>query len=242
VRYLNSKPLIHDYDGELLLEHPSVLARELAAGRLDAALVPVYEVLRDPQYAIVDDVAIACDGPVYSVILAYHGDLQRIRRVALDPASLTSVNLLRILLADYHGLHPEMGKAADAQLIIGNQAIAFREQHGTDASLHVLDLGEEWKRCTGLPFVFAVWAMRRDHPELPTLAEGFRRLKANGLAHFDQVIAADSTGTEKFRRRYLTHHIHFGLGRKEKEGLQQYRTLLHKHGLIGNEEPPLFFF
>ena len=241
VRYLNSKPLIHDYDRDLLLEHPSVLARELAAGRLDAALVPVFEILRDPRYAIVDDVAIACDGPVYSVILAYHGDLEQIQRVALDPASLTSVNLLRVLLAEFHGFNPEMGKAADAQLIIGNQAIEFREQQGSDASFHVLDLGEEWKRCTGLPFVFAAWAVRADHPNLPAVADAFRRMKASGLTHLDQIIAEDATGTEEFRRRYLTHHIQFGLGEREKEGLQQYRTLLHRHGLICSEEPPLSF-
>jgi predicted solute-binding protein len=241
VRYLNSKPLIYGYDGDLLLEHPSVLAREFAAGRLDAALVPVFEILRDPHYSIVDDVAIACDGPVYSVILAYRGELKAIQRVALDPASMSSANLIRVLLAEFHGIHPEMGKAADAQLIIGNQAIEFREQHAADASLHVLDLGEEWKRCTGLPFVFAAWAVRSDLPNLPAVADAFRELKANGLSHLDEVIREDSTGTPEFRRRYLTKHIQFDLREPEKEGLKKYRELLYRHRLIECNEQPLRF-
>jgi len=241
VRYLNSKPLIHGYDGELLLEHPSVLASELAAGRLDAALVPVFEILRDPQYAIVDDVAIACDGPVYSVILAYRGELQSIRRIALDPASMTSANLLRVLLAEFHGIKPEMGKAADAQLIIGNQAIEFREQHGCDSNLHVLDLGEEWKRCTGLPFVFAAWALRPDLPNITAIADAFRALKTNGLAHLEKIIREDETGTESFRRQYLTEHIQFDLQPPQKEGLRRYRELLFQNGLIQAAQPPLRF-
>ena len=241
VRYLNSKPLIHGFEGELLLEHPSVLARDLAAGRLDAALVPVFEILRDPQYAIVDDVAIACDGAVYSVILAHGGELHTVQRIALDPASMTSANLLRVLLAEYHGMKPEMGKAADAQLIIGNQAIEFRARHEHDPGLHILDLGEEWKRNTGLAFVFAAWALRSDLPNLSGVANAFRALKSTGLAHREEIIREDRTGTLEFRNRYLTEYIRFDLRAPEKEGLLKYRALLHQHGLIGSDQPPLQF-
>ncbi len=241
VRYLNSRPLIHGYDGDLLLEHPSVLARELAAGRLDAALVPVFEILRDPRYVVVDDVAIACDGAVYSVILAHHGELRNITRVALDPASMSSANLLRVLLAEYHGLKPEMGKAADAQLLIGNQAIEFRGRHENDPGLSILDLGEEWKRCTGLPFVFAAWALRSDLPDLPKISDAFRALKANGLAHCEEIVRDDAMGTEEFRRRYLSEYVRFDLREPQREGLRKYRALLHRHGLIASDEPELRF-
>jgi predicted solute-binding protein len=241
VRYLNSKPLIHGFEGELLLEHPSVLARELAAGRLDAALVPVFEILRDPRYAIVDDVAIACDGPVYSVLLAHHGKLADIRRIALDPASMSSANLIQVLLAEFHGIKPEICKVADAQVIIGNQAIEFREKHENDSGLNILDLGEEWKRCTGLPFVFAAWALRQDLPNLDAAADAFRALKVNGLAHRDEIIRDDHTGTPDFRRRYLTEYVRFDLRAPEKQGLHRYRELLFRHGLIGSDQPPLRF-
>jgi chorismate dehydratase len=236
VRYLNSQPLIHGYDGDVRLDHPSALARELASGQLDAALVPVFEVLRDPHYALVDDVAIACDGPVYSVVLIHPGELRDVQRVQLDPASLTSANLLRVLLAEFHGVRPEFGAEGDAQLLIGNQAIDYRVEN---SAARVLDLGEEWRRCTGLPFVFAVWALRADLPELPAIADAFRALKAHGLARREEVIAQDTTATADFRRQYLTEFIRFDLREREKQGLARYRELLAKHRLITGTEPPL---
>ena len=83
VKYLNSRPLICAYDGRVIFEHPSVLARMLAARELDAALVPTFETLRSPNYQLVDNAAIACDGPVYSVILAYRGELSEAQVIAL---------------------------------------------------------------------------------------------------------------------------------------------------------------
>jgi chorismate dehydratase len=241
VQYLNSKPLIHGYTGTVTLEHPSSLARDLSAGQLDAALVPTFEVLEHPHYALVDDVAIASDGPVFSVILAYRGDLRGIRSVKLDPASRTSQNLVRVLLTEFHGLHPEFGAEGEAELIIGNQAIEYREQHAKDRTIHLLDLGEEWKRCVGLPFVYAVWALRSDLPNLSEIADTFRALKHNGLANLEAIIADDDTGTPEFRRRYLTEHIRFDLGAEEKRGIVRYRELLAKYGRIESTTPALWF-
>jgi chorismate dehydratase len=241
VQYLNSKPLIHGYDGEVRLAHPSELARELAAGRLDAALVPIFEVLREPRYTLVDDVAIASDGPVQSVLLGYRGELRDIHRVALDPASLTSANLLRVLLREFHGLAPDFGAEGEAQLLIGNQAIEFRDRASGDPTLRILDLGEEWRGCTGLPFVYAAWALRPGLPELRKIADGFRALKGHGLNCREEIIASDSTSTPAFRRRYLTEHIRFDLGEREKAGLQHFRELLHKHGQIRDADTPLTF-
>ena len=107
VQYLNSKPLIYGYDGPVVFDHPSGLARDLAAGKLDVALVPTFEALRSPHYTLVEGVAIASDGPVYSVFLAHRKPLAEVRSVALDPASLTSVHLLQVLLCEYHGLRPQ---------------------------------------------------------------------------------------------------------------------------------------
>ena len=101
---------------------------------------------------VVDGVAIASDGPVYSVFLAHRGPLHEIKTIALDPASRTSCHLLKCLLAEYHDLRPDYVTTAeaDARLLIGNQAIQFRQKNGSEFSY--LDLGEEWMRCTGLPF------------------------------------------------------------------------------------------
>jgi predicted solute-binding protein len=241
VQYLNSKPLIHGYSGSITLEHPSSLARDLSAGLLDAALVPTFEVLEHPHYVLVDDVAIASNGPVFSVVLVHRGDLRDIRSVKLDPASRTSQNLIRIILAEFHGLNPAFGSEGEAELIIGNQAIEYRERHDLDPAIHVLDLGAEWLRCTGLPFVYAMWALRPDLAGLSDVADAFRALKQNGIANLEAIIAEDDTGTADFRRRYLTEHIRFNLGAAEKRGIVRYRELLAKHGRIEAVTPELQF-
>jgi chorismate dehydratase len=239
VKYLNSRPLICAYDGPVVFEHPSVLARMLAAGDLDVALVPTFEALRSPRYQLVAEVAIACDGPVYSVVLAYRGELRDLRSVALDPASLTSAHLVQVLLAEYYDCRPAFGETGEAQLIIGNQAIDFRLNDEVRGDWRVLDLGEEWKRQTGLPFVFAMWAMR---PGIPAMAaDALRRLKDAGVQRIPALISDETFATQEVRRLYLTEHIRFGLGREGIEAVKKYRELLAKHGLIQGMEPPLTF-
>ena len=239
VKYLNSRPLICSYDGPVVFEHPSVLARMLAAGELDVALVPTFEVLRSPEYQIVDDVAVACDGPVFSVILAHHGKLEEVRSVALDPASLTSANLVRVLLAEFRDLHPEFTEKGEARLIIGNQAIEFRMEQESAGEWRVLDLGEEWKRCTGLPFVFAVWAMRPGISK--AAADALRRLRRSGLMRVPELVEMEKFASVEVRQAYLTQHIQFGIGATGRAAISRYRELLAKHGLIKDAATPLKF-
>src|SRR5438067_7352973 len=140
VKYLNARPLIHGWEGDVDFDHPSALCNKLAAGKLDVALVSSFEFLRNPIYRIVDDVSISSNGPVYSVIVAHRGEIAEIKEIELDPASETSINLLRCLLADL-GFNlrlvrraagaPVMTKSAfvgRAQLFVGDQAIYVR--HG----------------------------------------------------------------------------------------------------------------
>ena len=242
VQYLNAKPLIHGYDGPVVFDHPSGLARDLAVGVLDVALVPIFEALRHPRYLLADGVAIASDGPVYSVFLAHRGPLAEVRTIALDPASLTSIHLLQVLLAEYHGQHPQLLEIAafpapaDAVLLIGNQAIDFRER---DAGAHrLLDLGEEWRRCTGLPFVYAPWLLRADLPDAPAVADELRALQRHGTARIAEIVRADSHDPA-LSERYLTEHIRFGLGPGEKAGIEKFRELLVRHGFIPESDEPL---
>ena len=241
VQYLNSRPLICAYDGPVVFDHPSALARMLAADELDAALVPVFEALRDPHYLLVDDVAVGCDGPVYSVFLAHRGELRDVRSIALDPASMSSANLLRVLLAEFHGLSPEFGGSGDAQLLIGNQAIEFRRAQGETSEWTFLDLGGEWKRCTGLPFVFAVWALHGETENFREAADEFRKLKDAGCARIPELIAQDGFGDAEMRRRYLTEWLRFGIGPDGRRAMDLYRTLLAKHRLIAGSAEPLKF-
>ncbi len=229
VKYLNSAPLIYDYDGPVVFEHPSTLAKMLHENALDVALVPVFEALRHPGYQLVDGASIASDGAVFSVFLAYRGELRYVKKIALDPASLSSAHLLRVLLAEYHNLRPEYGADGDAQLLIGNQAIEFR-MNPANADWRILDLGAEWKRCTGLPFVFALWAMRPDVPR--EAAEELRDLKQCGVRQIPQIVEADDFSTLEIRRRYLTEHICYDAGEAGRTAIHQYGELLVRHGLI----------
>src|SRR6188472_4610601 len=133
VKYLNARPLIHGWESDVDFDHPSALCNKLAAGQLDVALVSSFEFLRNPIYRIVDDVSISSDGPIYSVVVAHRGELSDIDEIELDPASTTAVNLLRCLLAEL-GLTPrlvgsssETAEQSRARLIIGDQAIRFRQ-------------------------------------------------------------------------------------------------------------------
>lgn len=243
VQYLNAKPLIHRYPGPVQFDHPSRLAEGIARGDLDVALVPIFEGLGARNYLLVDDVAIASNGPVHSVYLAYSGELRDIRGVALDPASLTSVHLLQVLLAEFHQIRPvcvdmrEPGLVVDARLLIGNQAIDYREN--APAGTHFLDLGEEWTRQTGLPFVYAAWLMRRGVPDVRSVASDFRQLKEEGVQSIAEIVGLEPSERAAFAHRYLTQHIRFDLREREKEGILRFRSLLEKHGFLKGELAPL---
>ncbi len=244
VKYLNAKPLIHGYPGAVQFDHPAHLARDMVAGVLDAALVPVFEALGPRPYALVDGVAIASDGPVYSVLLAHRCvSLADIHTVALDPASLTSIHLLQVLLAEFHRICPRcvdarlVGAKADAQLLIGTQAIEFRKQAGPE--WHILDLGEEWQRQTALPFVYALWLLRADLQDVGAIADEFRFLKCEGTARIAEIVASEKETAPEFATRYLTEHIRFELGSREKAGMERFRALLLKHGFLHEPLAPL---
>ena len=243
VRYLNAAPLIHGYDGPVVFGDPATLARDIAGGDLDAALVPIFEALGPRHYLLVDGVGITSDGPVFSVFLAHRGPLRDVRRITIDRASVTSVNLLRVILAEFHQLRPELVapeetvEPADALLLIGNQAIEFRHTHGETHQF--FDLGEEWRRETGLPFVYAAWVLLPSLPNASSVAEEFRSLKRDGVARLAEIVENGEIGSREFRRRYLTEHIRFDLGIREKAGLEKFRSLLVKHGLAPAGSAPL---
>src|SRR4051812_24405055 len=165
VRYLNAVPLTRGLEDQVVFETPARLAEMLERDELDAALVSVTEVLLKDRYDVLDGMAIASLGEVKSVLLAHRKPLSEIREVFYDTASLTSVQLLRVLLAE-RGLKPEFKPLAsyetaslpDYALLIGDPALDLllgpREHE-------VWDLGANWFEMTQLPFVYAVWALRR---------------------------------------------------------------------------------
>ena len=224
VKYLNARPLIHGWPAPIEFDHPAALCRKLASGELDVALVSSFEFLRNPTYTIVDKVAIAADGPVYSVVIAHQGKLETI---ALDPASETSVNLLRCI-RDARVVTPD--ERYDAQLLIGDQAIRFRAAHAHEYSF--LDLAEEWKRITELPFVFALWLVRPGVPNARETAEQLRALRDANLRALDDVIAAQTEFPPEFCAGYYRENLRFEFGAREKQGLLHFHSLCVKHGIL----------
>jgi predicted solute-binding protein len=253
VKYLNARPLIRGCRADVEFDHPSALCERLANGELDIALVSSFEFLRNPIYRIIDDVSISSDGPVYSVVVVHRDEISKIDEIVLDPASETAVNLLRCLLGEL-GLNPHLkqrntgispvvvksGSAAPAQLLIGDQAIHFRESHADE--FQFWDLGEQWKKLMALPFVYALWLIRPEVRDPKTIADDLRALRDENLADLDELIAevvvgvGDPGAQEKFDpefySRYYHEHLRFSFGKEEKEGLRTFSQLCAKRGLL----------
>jgi chorismate dehydratase len=242
VKYLNARPLIRGWRGNVEFDHPSALCQQLAKGQLDVALVSSFEFLRNPIYRIVDDVSISSDGPVYSVVVAHRGEFSDIEEIELDPASETAVKLLRCLLAEL-GLTASLtggtaGSTPRARLIIGDQAISFRQNHAD--SFQFWDLGEQWKKLTGLPFVYALWLIRPEVPDAKSIAQHLRGLRDENLGEISAIVSdavadvADNKQaiTHEFLDRYYHEHLRFGFGTRETGGLQTFADLCAKHGVL----------
>lgn len=242
VPFLNAVPLTRGIESELIFATPARLAEMLRREELDAALVSVTEVLLQDRYDVLDGVSIASLGEVYSVLLAHQKPLAEAREIFCDPASLTSVNLLKVLLAE-RGLTPafkplENYAAApekDFVLLIGDRAIEFqRAPHAHQ----IFDLGTAWLELTQLPFVYAVWALRRgvDNRELRRELREARRFGRDTL---DTIIETREEFDEDFRRDYFEWHIHYHLGEDEKRAIARFADLLSRHQL-GPVFPPKY--
>lgn len=232
VPYLNAAPLVRGLEGRLTLQPPSQLALALRSGAIDAALLSVTEVLLHDAYDVLDGPCVASDGPVWSVFLAHRRPLAEARSIACDTASLTSVNLLRVLLAErgwrpsLHPLNtPEAASAEDYVLLIGDPALAFARAPRTH---EIWDLGMAWRELTGLPFVFAVWALRREADTALLRAE-LLAAADRGERELESIIRNAGEFDEAFRREYLTRHIRRRLGPAEKRGVSRFVELLGRH-------------
>jgi chorismate dehydratase len=240
VRALNTVPLTRGLEDQVVYATPASLAERLRRDELDAGLVSVVEPLFNDRYDILDGVAVASLGEVKSVLLAHRRPLAEAREVFCDTASLTSVTLLKVLLAE-RGLRPEFkpledyaaAKEKDYVLLIGDAALDFIfAPHPHE----IFDLGTAWYELTGLPFVFAVWALRRgiENRELRRL---LREAKDFGMDTLDHIIGNRTEYTLDFRRDYLGWHIHYHLGTDEKRGIAKFIELLRKHGFGPVYEP-----
>ena len=243
VPYLNARPLIYGIEDKVTLCTPARLADLMFRKQFDAGLVPVAEILLHDQYDIVDGIAIAARGPVASVFLAHREPIEKLRRIAVDPASRTSVWLLRVLLKVGYHIEPEFyprpsgAKLSDheAMMLIGDEAIWYATRNGAQP---VWDLGEAWMELTGLPFVFAAWAVQQGATGVPvatgtSLPQLLGEAKADGLAHIEEIVENATEATPEFLRKYYTRNVCYELGAAEKQGLARFQQYLKDLGLIG---------
>ena len=250
VKYLNAAPLTRGIESEITFATPAKLAEMLRRDELDAALVSLTEVLLTDRYDILDGVAIGSFGEVYSVILAHRKPLEEAKEIFYDAASLTSVNLLKVLFAEKN-LFPQfkplenykVAAKKDFVLLIGDRAIDFqrpprrsRKKAGAAAPHEIFDLGSAWTEMTQLPFVYAVWALRRG-VENKELRRELREAKKFGMETLDYLIETREEYDEDFRRDYFEWNIQYHLATDEKRGIAKFSELLKKHKLGTVYEP-----
>jgi chorismate dehydratase len=241
ISYLNTAPLMWDFEHseagsefEISYTLPSACARALEAGTADIGIIPAAAYAQVPGLMVLPGVAIASRCPVRSILLVSRVPIEKIRTVALDTSSLTSVALTKILFEKWLGggrtftsMEPDIEKMLaqhDAGLLIGDPALQI------DRSRYLtLDLAEEWIRHTGKPFVFAFWAVRQEalQETVPSrdLAQVFQQSRDHGLepANLDQIArewAPRLALKESDVRAYLTENIYYHLDTACLEGLQ----------------------
>lgn len=244
--YLNAAPLCYSFThgnqrdrcSFLSDAAPSKCADLLAEGAADAALIPVIEYQRIDGLRVAGGVCVSSKEAVRSVVLASKVPIEEIGSVALDTSSRTSAVLVQILLRQFYNLTPGFTKSSpsirdmlesnDAALVIGDPAMLIDRSR-----LHVYDLALEWKKHTGLPFVFAFWAVREESNVSDRV--DFNEAKQEGLAHLNDIAGAYSVSLDlpvSDLLSYLTYNISYDLDDEALQGLSLYYKLAHEAGLI----------
>ena len=260
ISFLNTAPLMWDFEHpdpgdkklqdqfEIAYTVPSQCAAELRAGTADIGIIPSITYATIPGLAIIPDVAIASKNAVRSILLVLNKPIEQVRTVALDTSSRTSVVLTQILFArhfpgpgarEYVARAPDLDQMldrCDAALLIGDSALQVDRARYT-----CLDLGQEWRRFSGKPFVFAFWAVRMAALARSglgyELAEIFSRSRDHGLEpqNLDLIARGWSRRlklTPADVKSYLTENIHYTLDAENTEGLELFYRYAAELGLI----------
>jgi chorismate dehydratase len=246
VEYLNARPLVWRLEASprfaVRFDVPARCAELLHANEIDLGLIPSIEYLRGPlPYYIVPGAAVASRGAVASVALYTRREPEDIRSIALDLTSRTSVALTRVVAKRAFHIAPEltamapdlpaMLDRADAALIIGDKALLLED--GASGARKI-DLGELWREVTGLPFVYAFWAGRRDVASAADVAQ-LNDARNAALREIPAVAAAYYRGDERLQAiagSYLRDNIWYSLGPEELAGLETFYRYAAELGLV----------
>ena len=221
IPYVNCYPVYGAVDrgivtlaGELVDGVPTALNTRMAQGTLDVSVVSAVEYARDwERYLLLPDLAISCDGPVRSVMLFSRKPAEQLngQQVLVSRSSMTSVHLLEMLFenvwkskpifiagdAEASDLRGEADSEIVARLVIGDAALMLGTGAIASPYEHVYDLGLEWKKWTGLPFVFAVWVAQRSVDTQQALAVHASLIESRnwGLKHLNELAEQAHTNT-----------------------------------------------
>jgi cyclic dehypoxanthinyl futalosine synthase len=258
VSFLNARPITYGLEHalgddrfELSFDIPSRCAEALRAGEADLALMPsasYAEMDAALDLRAVPGIAVAGYGPVRTVLLVGDVPWAEMTEIALDGASRSSAMLLRLLTRD-RGLtprfrevpHDDIASAASGTtgaLVIGDAGFAAATAHR-----HVVDLGDEWRRVTGLPFVYALWVGRAgvvDEDDVALLQSSL----SDGLAHRRDIAHAWAEahgGTPALYEKYLTDNIRYRLGAEELSGLAAFFDRIRGAGAVAHTPRVRFF-
>lgn len=230
VNYLNTKPLLYGLTRspikkqiELTGDYPARLATQLMNDEIDVGLIPVAIIPQLDSYYIVGDYCIGTEGEIASVALFSEVPMNEIRKIYLDYQSRSSMALLKYLIREYWGIQPELVQAIDdnyrkeiqgttAGLVIGDRAFEQRK-----ISTFIYDLGSEWKKITGLPFVFAVWISKRKLSD--EFIQTFNEANELGLQHIDEIV--EQTAFDLYDlSKYYNLHLSYRLDERKKAGME----------------------
>jgi chorismate dehydratase len=264
VKYLNAVPLAWGLlEGpqksafEPVFSTPAECANQLAGGNVDIGLVPSIEFQRIKGCRIVPGPAVASLYYVRSVILVSVMPLWKVKTVACDSGSRTSVALSRIIFDEFYHTRPDFKAAEpnlaemlahnDAALLIGDNALKFMEandlpdaekqkpflRHGSEP-LEVFDLAERWRFLTGLPFVFAFWAVRNGFTD-SGVVESLKASRDFGVANIP--VIADKYSEllqikKEFVRAYLEKNVHYYMDQTGLDALQLFYDKAARVGAI----------
>lgn len=238
VRYLNTRPLIYGLklpaiadQIELIEENPARLAIMLENNEIDLGLIPVAAIPELKEYYLVSDYCIGTEGEAASVCLFSEVPLEEIKKVYLDYQSRTSVELLKWIMREYWGINPELIAAVDedyrkeikgttAGLVIGDRAFEQRK-----ISTFFYDLGAEWKKITGMPFVFAAWVSNIPLPE--EFLKIFNEANAIGLDRIEEIVATQSFELYDLKK-YYTLHLNYKLDERKKEAMNYFLQVIQE--------------
>lgn len=243
VSYLNTRPLIYGLRKEpiaskieLVEDNPARLAEMLKHEDIDLGLIPVAAIPELSEWHLSGDFCIGTEGEAASVCLFSEVPLGEIKEVYLDYQSRTSVELLKWIMKEYWGIHPVLYSAEDedyrkkikgttAGLVIGDRAFEQRK-----LSTFFYDLGAEWKKITGQPFVFAAWISNKKLPD--DFIQLFNDANEEGLTHIDEIV--NSLHFDLYDlKKYYTLHLNYRLDERKKKAMEYFLQLIEESIRVG---------